>query len=185
MPRLFTGLEIPDSVKQRLMLIKSGLTGSRWISPENYHLTLRFVGDVENRTADELNHELEKVHCDPFSIRLTGLGSFGGNRPHTLWANVEYGEELLSLQRTHEHIARLIGLPPEARNYTPHVTIARLRGTRLNEVAQFLENFGDFQSEWFEVDHFTLFSSRSNRGGGLYAVEANYPLNQYEYEEYM
>ena len=178
MPRLFTGLEIPEHIAQRLCLIQARLHGARWISPENYHITLRFIGDVEDRVADEFAYALGSVPCPVFSLRLAGMGSFGGRKPRAIWADVENSDALMSLHRANEQAARLAGLPPEARNFTPHVTLARLRGTHSDEVARFLENFGDFASQPFEVSRFILFSSRPSRGGGPYAVEAEYPLQR-------
>lgn len=185
MPRLFTGLEIPEQIGTRLSLIRANLTSSRWITPENYHITLRFVGDVEDHVANEFAYSLNSIHQESFSLRLSGLGSFGGNKPRSLWASIENNEALNSLQRAHEQTARFVGLPAEARNFTPHVTLARLRGTHSQDVAKFLENFGDFRCEPFEVSRFILFSSRPSRGGGPYAIEASYPLgNGYETEEF-
>ena len=178
MPRIFTGLQIPDSLKQRLMLIKSELGNATWISPENYHITLRFVGDVENRIADDFATELDKIMCNSFQIRISGLGSFGGNKPRYVWAAVEADENLSTLRFNHERAARLVGLPPESRNYTPHITLARLRNAREAEVARYLENFGDFKSDWFEVNSFALFSSRDHKGGGQYIVEETYSLEE-------
>lgn len=184
MPRLFTGIYLPDNIRQHLMLIKSGLTGARWISPENYHITLRFAGDLENRKAHEFANALETVACEPFSIRLKGIGSFGGNKPNTVWADIEGQDELRQLQRSHEQIARSVGLHPESRNYTPHVTIARLQRGKVNEVAQFLESFGDFSTDWFEVNNFILYSARPNRGGGPYVIEESYPMELESMEDY-
>ena len=54
MPRLFTGLEIPREVGQTLSLLRGGLPGARWIDPENYHITLRFIGDIDDRLAHDI-----------------------------------------------------------------------------------------------------------------------------------
>ena len=183
MPRLFTGLEIPENIRQHLSLLKTGLLGSRWISPENYHITLRFVGDIENRLANELADSLENVDFETFPLRVTGLGSFGGNKPRSIWAQIEADDELFSLQRHHEHIARQTGLPPETRNFIPHITLARLKGTSSLDVAKFIENFGDYTSEWFNVESFVLFSSKSQKGGGPYKIEARYTNNSYFYND--
>ncbi len=168
------------------MLIKADTTGARWISPEDYHITLRFAGDIETRTASEFADALETISCPPFSIRLKGLGSFGNNKPHILWADVDGKDEIKSLQQSHEQIARSVGLEPVTRNYNPHVTIARMQRGRVREVVKFFENFKNFTTEWFEVKNFTLFSARPNRGGGPYVVEETYPLDdteEYDYKE--
>jgi 2'-5' RNA ligase len=104
------------------------------------------------------------------------LGSFGGRKPRAIFASIAPSDALESLQRAHERAARAAGLPPEPRNYTPHVTVARLRGTSSESVATYLERQGGFSSEPFEVTRFVLFSSRASVGGGPYVVEAAYPL---------
>ncbi len=181
MPRLFTGIEIPNDIKQHLSLLKTGLYGARWISSENYHLTLRFAGDIDLYLANEFSIALENISSNCFSLRVSGLGSFGGKKPRSIWAKIETDEELFHLQRSHEQAARMIGLEPESRNYTPHITLARLKGTQPEDVAKFLENFSDYNSSWFKVNSFVLFSSRSQKGGGPYAIEASYPLENREF----
>ena len=86
MPRLFTGLEIPDDVAFDLDLMRGGISGARWIDRESYHLTLRFIGDIEEGLAREISYELDGVEAKPFVLRLAGCGVFGGNKPHTLYA---------------------------------------------------------------------------------------------------
>jgi RNA 2',3'-cyclic 3'-phosphodiesterase len=176
MPRLFSGIEIPTAVAQRLTLVRAGLDGARWIDPANYHVTLRFLGDVDGVTARDFTHSLGDIIAGPFKLRFNGLGSFGGHKPRQIFANIAASEALDSLQRAHERAARAAGLPPEPRNYKPHVTMARLRGASSEAVALYLERQGGFFSEPFEVDRFVLFSSRASVGGGPYVVEAAYPL---------
>lgn len=176
MPRLFSGVEIPPSIAQRLNFVRAGLSGARWIDPENYHLTLRFLGDVDGVVARDFMHGLGQIEARPFELRLDGLGSFGGRKPRAVFASIASSAPLLSLQRANERAARAAGVPPEPRNYTPHVTVARLRGASPSAVAAYLERQGGFLSEFFEVERFVLFSSRASVGGGPYVVEAAYPL---------
>lgn len=176
MPRLFSGLELPQALCTRLSFIRASLPGSRWISPENYHITLRFIGDVDDAVADDFAYALRSATYPSFSLRLLGLGAFGHEKPRSLWAGLEASTALTHLYNTHDTAARRVGLPAEGRNFTPHVTLARLKGTRSGDVARFLESFGDFASEPFQVNRFVLFSSRPGRGGGPYVVEASYPL---------
>src|ERR1700735_5739646 len=81
MPRLFTGLEIPPMVAQSLAMMRGGLPGARWIDAENYHLTLRFIGDIDDALAREIAGVLARVHRRPFELRLDGVTSFGGRKP--------------------------------------------------------------------------------------------------------
>lgn len=181
MPRLFSAIEIPSSLVQRLTLVRAGLNGARWIDPANYHLTLRFIGDVDGVTAREFTHSLGDIMAAPFELKLEGLGSFGGHKPRQIFASIAACEALETLQRAHERAARAAGLPPEPRNFKPHVTMARLRGASSDAVAAYLERQGGFMSEPFEVSRFVLFSSRASVGGGPYVVEAAYPLEDAAY----
>src|SRR4029079_3514849 len=85
MPRLFSAIEIPSSIAERLTLLRAGLSGARWIDPENYHLTLRFIGDVARHTARDFTTALGEIVAYPFELRLNGLGSFGGGKPRAIF----------------------------------------------------------------------------------------------------
>ncbi len=176
MPRLFSAIEIPRSLAERLMLLRAGLTGARWIDPENYHLTLRFIGDVDGATARDFTAALGAIVAAPFELEVKGLGSFGGGRPRAIFADIGPSEGLEALRRANERAARQAGLPPESRNYKPHVTLARLKGARADAVAGYLERQGGVGPESFTVNRFVLYSSRNSVGGGPYVVEAAYPL---------
>lgn len=176
MPRLFTGIELPTQLIGRLSLLRGKLPGARWIDPERYHITLRFIGDVDDVTAHHFASALSEIRFDSFSLRLSGLGSFGGNKPRALWAGIEPSDTLMKLQRANERAARAAGLPTETRNFMPHVTLARLNNTKPQILAEYLSYYGGFSSEPFEIGRFVLFSSRSNQGGGHYLIEAAYPF---------
>jgi RNA 2',3'-cyclic 3'-phosphodiesterase len=176
MPRLFTGLEIPRHVADSLSMMRGGLPGARWIDPENYHLTLRFIGDIDDALARDIAGLLGRVQRRPFELRLDGLTSFGGRKPRALVASVATATPLLELQAEQERLLQRLGLQPEGRKYIPHVTLARLRETSSWQVADYLSARGHFRSAAFEVSRFVLFSSRASVGGGPYVVEAAYPL---------
>ena len=184
MPRLFTALELPDNITSRLSLLRGKLPGARWIDPERYHVTMRFVGDVDAITARHFMSALAGIDFPSFELRLTGLGSFGGNKPRALWAGVEPPEPVIALQRAHERAARVAGLPAETRNFTPHVTLARLNSTKPHMLAEYLSYYGGFLCEPFTVEGFVLLSSRANQGGGPYLVEAEYPFTDIESPEF-
>jgi 2'-5' RNA ligase len=178
MPRLFTGLEIPPSVAQSLAMMRGGLPGARWIDPQNYHLTLRFIGDIDDALAHEIAGMLGRVRRGAFELRLDGLTSFGGRKPRALVASAAPIAPLMELQAEHERLLQRLGLEPEGRKYTPHVTLARLRETSSWQVADYLGARGHYRSAPFEVPRFVLFSSRASVGGGPYVVEAEYPLGE-------
>ena len=176
MPRLFTGLEIPPRVAQSLSMMRGGLPGARWIDPENYHLTLRFIGDIDDALARDIAGLLGRVQRASFELRLDGLSSFGGRKPRALVASVAPTSQLMELQAEQERLLQRLALDPEGRKYTPHVTLARLRDSSSRQVADYLSARAHYRSSSFEVSRFVLFSSRASVGGGPYVVEAAYPL---------
>lgn len=178
MPRLFTALEIPRNAAMSLSLLRGGLPGARWIDVENYHITLRFIGDVDGRTADEIVDRLDRVDRPEFSLSLYGVGSFGSKKPHSIWAGVTPAPEMFALQAEIERICQRIGLPPDPRKFSPHVTLARLKASRNDEVGRYLTGRGDFQTLPFTVTRFVLLSSRDSIGGGPYLTEEVFPLHE-------
>ncbi|SER22172.1 2'-5' RNA ligase [Faunimonas pinastri] len=176
MPRLFTALELPSDITFSLSLLRGGLSGARWIDQANYHITLRFIGDIDDRTADEIANQLARVSRPRFDLSLDGVGCFGGRKPHSIYAGVRSSPALRELQAEHERLVQRIGLEPERRKFTPHVTLARLRGTSEPDVADYLALRGSFGTTPFPVGRFVLLSSRASRGGGPYVMEEAYPL---------
>ena len=176
MLRLFTGLEIPHDIKFELDMMKGGIAGARWIERENYHLTLRFVGDVEEGVARDLAEGLDAIAMPGFTVRLKGLDAFGGAKPHAIYANAEPSPELKRLQAAHERVCRHVGLAGETRKFTPHVSLARLRRSDPGDVQRYIADHNLYESRPFEVDRFVLFTARPSRGGGPYSIAAEYPL---------
>jgi 2'-5' RNA ligase len=176
MQRIFTALEIPADVGQELAMLRGGLPGARWIDRENYHLTLRFIGDVDDEIAREVAWILGQVRRPGFELRFDGLISFGGRRPRAVVATLASTPALIELQAEHERLLQRVGLEPEGRKYTPHVTLARLRDSSSRQVADYLATRALMPGLPFKVSRFVLFSSRASVGGGPYVVEASYPL---------
>ena len=176
MPRLFTGIEIPAAVADRLSFLRGGLSGARWISQENYHLTLRFIGDVDMVEAEAAAEALSRIRRSAFSLRFTGVGALGSRKQHSVVASIEPSPALMDLQAEHERLLQRVGLPAEGRKYTPHVTLARLRNGHDRDIAEYLTLRGGFFADPFPVDRFVLFSSRNSVGGGPYVVEEIYDL---------
>jgi len=176
MPRLFTALEIPRDAALSLSLLRGGLPGARWVDVENYHLTLRFIGDVEGHVADEIANALDRVRRPSFPLTLSGVGAFGQKKPHAVWAGAAASPDLQALQGEIERICQRLGLPAEQRKFTPHVTLARLKNASPHDVASYLSARGNFAAVPFRVSRFVLMSSRESVGGGPYVVEEAWPL---------
>ena len=176
MPRLFTGLEIPPPHCQRLMMLRGDIITARWIAPENHHVTLRFLGDVSQRTADDFCDRISQLTFEPFELSIKGVGYFGTRRAHTLWARVQPSEPLAQLHKAHERCALEAGLHPEPRKFIPHITLARLSRTRPLTLAPFLADFANFALDPFLVERSALYSAKPSTGGGPYVVEQLFPF---------
>jgi RNA 2',3'-cyclic 3'-phosphodiesterase len=177
MPRLFTGLELPEAVVGQLALQRGGVVGARWLEPEDYHITLRFVGDVDGGVARDIADTLGDIRRPKAPVRFEELSWFGGDKPRAIVAKVKPEPALMDLQAEQERRLRRIGVEPETRKYTPHVTLARLRGVGQASVASYLAERGAPFTGSFDAERFVLYSAREGSGGGPYVVEAAYPLD--------
>jgi 2'-5' RNA ligase len=178
MPRLFSGLEIPPEISRELTFYRGGFVGARWIEPEDYHISLRFFGDVDKHMARALAEDLAVTEHFagglPLAVELDELGVFGGDQPRALYARVKPDPLLARLAAAHESLARRNGLKPETRKFTPHVTLARLRGVSASAAGAWLSQRAFPLALKFSADKFVLFSARDSVGGGPYRVEADY-----------
>jgi 2'-5' RNA ligase len=179
MPRLFTGIEVPAEAGLALGAFRGGLPGARWVEPADYHVTLRFIGDVDGGLAEEITTALSEARArPPLTLTLDALASFGGERPHALYARVVPDPDLAELQAEHERILRQLGVAPDTRRFTPHVTLARLKRAGPDGVAQYMAMQPVFPRLAFTARRVALYSARESVGGGPYVVEAAYPLTE-------
>jgi len=176
--RLFVGLELPWELRQRVaMLAGGGIPGARWVPPENYHVTLRFIGEAPRYMAEEIDHALASLKAPGFTLSLAGVGTFAkSGRSQSLWIGVERNEQLDRLQSKIETALQRCGLEPERRRFQPHLTLARLDGTAEAKVAGFVQAHNLFRAEPVTMDHFTLFSSLLGKDQPVYTAEVEYEL---------
>lgn len=167
---------MPPEIAEAIALFRGGLIGARWIEPADYHITLRFIGDVDRPLAREIDAELSRIQHNPITISVGGLDSFGGKKPRAIVAKVTVGRDLITLQGDNERAIRKAGGNIETRKFLPHVTIARLRNGQPGAVADYLGTRSLARSWQFTADEFVLYSARNSIGGGPYHVEATYPL---------
>jgi len=179
MMRLFIALSLPFSVRERLAGLSGGLPGAKWVSIENFHLTLRFIGDSDPSSLSDIDSALRQIQQDSFSLTLSDCGVFGSEKkPKALWVGVETNPSLMQLQQRIEHRLHRIGFPAETRKYTPHVTLARFKENPKSRIGHFIAGNSLFRSEPITVTGFSLFSSLLGRTGPVYQEEARYPLGQ-------
>jgi len=174
--RLFVAIPIPEDIAERLLTLEADVPGASWRLAEHYHLTLRFLGEIDEAQARDVDDELGRIVAAPFELALAGAGSFGGKEPSALWAGVDAPPDLARLAASCESAVRRAGLAPEPRKYKPHVTLAYCHGTLDIDVANFLQDAAAFRTDPFWVDHFCMYSSRATKAGSRYVEEAVYPL---------
>ena len=175
--RLFVAITLPEDLRSSLGDLCSGLPGARWVAPENLHLTLRFIGEVEGHEAEDIDAALSGIRCERFFLTLAGVGDFGdGKRLRSVWVGVEPNGTLERLQAKVEQAIQRAGQPPEKRKFKPHVTLARFKSNPGGKLQSYFAERSLFRAPPFEVSEFTLYSSYLSHEGAIYSPEAVYPL---------
>jgi RNA 2',3'-cyclic 3'-phosphodiesterase len=178
--RLFVGIALPEDVRARLAMLESGIPGVRWVKPDNLHLTLRFVGEVDGGAAHDIDAALAAVRGPAFRLAFSGLGCFDRRgKVHTLWAAVETSEPLMRLQAKVESALVRTRLEPARRKFKPHAALARMRNgvSPGPKIGAWLEANNRFAAGPFDVDRFILYRSHLGGEGAHYEELADYPLD--------
>ena len=176
MHRLFVAIRPPEPIRDLLIDAMDESPDFRWQHDEQLHLTLRFIGEVDRPLADDIAAALTRIRAERFSLRIAGTGRFEQRNSGSLWAGVEPKAPVTALASKIERTCIDLGLEPERRAFHPHITLARWKGRRTREIADFLQRTRGLASEPFGVTEFILFESRLSRHGAHYEEAASYPL---------
>ncbi len=177
MLRLFTGLSIPESLVPRIENLQRGLPEARWSDPYNFHITLTFIGEVEEPQAEAVDFELSRIDFESFAISLSGLGFFErGHQPHAVWVAVEDNPALTALKSRVDAALDRAGVEYEHRKYVPHLTVGRVRQTPPEKIGPWLEQNNLFAAPSVDVPAFHLYQSHIGGQGAKYEIVASYPL---------
>jgi 2'-5' RNA ligase len=174
MLRLFVGIALPPDLKLKLSLMASGVQGAKWVDSGNYHVTLRFIGEVDERQVADIDAALLKIHAPRFEVTLATVGHFGLRQ---LYVGVERNPVLQHLHEKIESALSRLGFPPEERRYTPHVTLARLKYVTEGKLQSYLSDHALFHAAPFTVDRFSLIASYLTKSGAIYEDQADYRLS--------
>ncbi|MCH9685416.1 MAG: RNA 2',3'-cyclic phosphodiesterase [Deltaproteobacteria bacterium] len=175
--RLFVGIELPSAIADHLSLVGGGIPRARWEGRDKLHITLRFIGDVDGGTARAVEQALTEVEHPPFPLAVAGVGHFPpSGEPRILWAGLDDPAPLHTLHARVDRILQHEGLDGEARNYAPHVTLARLKQAPRSRVVEFLQHNALLRTAPFVVGAFQLYSSVLSPRGSKYRIERDYPL---------
>jgi RNA 2',3'-cyclic 3'-phosphodiesterase len=179
MHRLFVALRPPPLIRTLLAATMAGVPAARWQDDAQLHLTSRYIGEVDRRTAEDIAVALAQVHAAPIDIALCGVGAFDKRgRVDALWAGVTPHEALRALHRKVDHALVRLGLPPERRAYLPHVTLARLSRTAGlgPEIDRWQATHAALTSPVFRLDHLVLFESNLLSDGAQYETIGRWRL---------
>lgn len=176
MHRLFVAIRPPAAIRRLLLGAMGGISGARWQSEDQLHLTLRFIGEVDRHLAGDIHAALGAVRQPPFEIALNGIGHFERRaRPDAVWAGVTPHEPLHALHKRVDSALARVGVAPDQRAFLPHITLARLKRSS-GPVGGLLEEAGGLASPPFPVDHFALFESDLTESGAVYSIVERYSL---------
>ena len=177
MQRLFIALMIPEPQRSQLALLQGGVEGAHWVNPDKLHLTIRFIGEVTEPTAQDIMAVLDGLQVRDFQVQLRGIGVFDpGNRPRSLWAAVADPAPLSALHEKCNQALRRLQVMEERRKYIPHVSLARLAHVHSERLVQYLEAHGDFIMPPFRAEKFSLIRSHLTKHGAAYEVLENFQL---------
>ena len=177
MHRLFVAIRPPAPIRAILLAAMGGISGARWQSEDQLHLTLRFVGEVDRHLAEDIHAALGAIHLAPFEIALNGIGAFDRRGwPDAVWAGVSPHEPLKALHKKVDAALTRVGVAPDQRAFLPHITLARLKRSS-GPVGNLLEQAGGLASPPFTIDHFALFESTLTPEGAVYSTVERYRLD--------
>lgn len=175
--RVFVALSLPEVVADSLTPMQFGLDGARWRGPDQFHITLQFIGSVNKHGLDDVANALDGVTGAALKLTLSGCDFFGDKRPHSVWAGVAKSEGLLLLQAKIENRLRQFGVSVENRKFIPHVTLAYLRGTSQAETATYCARHNLYSCGPFPVNAFHLYQSHLGNEASHYELLETYPLS--------
>lgn len=164
MTRVFVAIDLPDAIRERIAETQKVLARSdarlTFVAPRNMHLTLKFIGEVDDATLGAIRSALPQVSADPFEIAIRGVGANNPRRPRVVWSNVEDAGKTGGLHDAIEGVLAPLGIEKEERAYTPHITIARVRTfdpSLLGAIERVAEtDFGSFQADRYALKQSTL-----------------------------
>jgi 2'-5' RNA ligase len=181
--RLFVALEIPSTVRENLADLLTSLRAvspqTRWVHPENLHVTLKFIGEVPEAKSSAIRSALAGVRSEqPVTLDFRGLGFFPNEKhPRVFWAGIAAWPNLKILAAEIERATEKLGIPREQRPFSPHLTLARLEPPRLPEklrAATQEHATRDFGS--LRTNHFHLIESKLKPSGAEYTTVESFPF---------
>jgi 2'-5' RNA ligase len=175
--RLFIAIELPYDIKKELAALRVDIPGARWVPNDQIHLTLAFLGEVEETGIGRLTEELACIQPPEFQLRFNGTGCFHDRRrPRVLWLGLEPEPRLEHLAARVRESVIACGVPQEERPFSPHITLARLKVPASREADAFLDQNKKLRLPKLRVREFILFQSRLTPQGSVHIPIRSFPL---------
>lgn len=183
--RLFVALDLEAGILSSLQALMSELKSTRadirWVRPEGMHLTLKFIGEVKEEMRPRIEKALRQVaSAEPVRLNFRGLGFFPNpRRPRVLWVGVEASENLAPLAVEIEAALEPLGIRPEKRDFKPHLTLGRFKGSKgLSRLQEKIRSLPATEFGQQEARAFFLYQSRLSPQGAQYTRLAEFPLGR-------
>lgn len=176
--RLFIAIELPENVKKALAKLRVDIPGARWVPAEQIHLTLAFLGEVDEITLTCLTEALTRIRIPEFQLCFSGSGCFPNlHRPRVLWLGLKQEAHLLDLACRVREAVQSCGIPQEDRPFSPHITLARLKLSPSREFYEFIESTKTLKIPSLRVPEFTLFQSLITQQGAEHIPLRSFSLD--------
>lgn len=177
MIRLFVAIDMPEDIRSLVCGMGGAIPGSRPVSEDQLHLTLKFIGEVETGMLHDIKESLHDIHYPAFALSLKGVGHFPPRgAPKVLWAGIDPVSEVTALRNKIEKNLSFIGIERERRKFSPHVTLARLKNSPVKKVARFMAENSFLDTPRFQITEFRLYSSSLTAKGAVHTIQDRIPL---------
>lgn len=180
MPRLFTALLLPETVRTEIAALADGLEGVRWTPPDNLHLTMRYIGETTPERQEAMAAALARVRVEPFILPVAGTGVFPSRgQAKVLWVGLGNAHtRLFQLRKQVDEALLSVDLTLDVHSFQPHITLGRLDGHYDSKaLAKFLARHATFEAPPFRVSKFHLMASELQPGRApVYRIERTFPL---------
>jgi RNA 2',3'-cyclic 3'-phosphodiesterase len=197
--RIFIGIDLDPEVRTRIERFIEGVEGfapdARWARPESLHITLKFLGEQPPERVEAITERLRRVESSAFEIRGGGYGFFPtAKAPRVFWIGIHAGPQLAKLAESIDTTVAEVGIPPEERPYSPHLTLARAgagrrsgspkwrKGDGPNATFAVLEKrlaaMGELDFGKMTAREFILYQSQLSPKGSKYSKLQRFPLNR-------
>ncbi len=180
--RLFTGIDLPEQVRERLerlLMHLRPIAHLKWSPVYNLHVTLKFIGEFPEEKLPELETALRSMPPrQPISAEVKGLGWFPNpHHPRVFWVAVHAGGELAALASDIDSAVQPVGIAAEERPFTPHLTLARIKDpVPLQALRGAIAQLDSVEFGSFAIDRFYLYRSQPGSAGSIYTKLSEYPF---------